>query len=168
MKLHYYFSENALQGTLWANIWLDSIVHGLTWANIMVHEEVHGWSWACLFLRILTVLHTASQYFDDIWYTNSHAGIIFRCRRSSNTSLYYGCRWYFISSLFCIDNLALEITNVYRADYRTCTGVLEQTFTSFVSIWNIDVDKELNMLLWWALSLAIHFMIAFPTSITIV
>ena len=36
MKLHYCFSENALQGTPWANIWLGSIVHGLTWANIMI------------------------------------------------------------------------------------------------------------------------------------
>ena len=145
MKLHYCFSENALQGTPWANIWLGSIVHGLTWANIMVHKVVHGWSWACSFLRILSVLHPASQYSDDIWYTNSHAGIISRCRRSSNTSLYCGCRWYFISSLFCIDDLASEITNDNNADYSPCTGFTP--CTSFVSIWNIDVSSHFHLTL---------------------
>ena len=141
MKLHYCFSENALQGTPWAKIWLGSIVHGLTWANIMVHKVVHGWSWACSFLRILSVLHPASQYFDDIWYTNSHAGIIFRCRRSSNTSLYCGCRWYFISSLFCIDDLASEITNDNKADYPPCTGV---SFFQMYHHWSMLCPRSLT------------------------
>ena len=158
MKLHYCFSENALQGTPRAKIWLGSIVHGLTWANIMVHKVVHGWSWACSFLRILSVLHPASQYFDDI-----HPDV-----EEVQTHHFIVVADDNISSLFCIDDLASEITNFYQADCPTCTYSATRPCASFVSIWNIDVDEELNMLRWWALSLAVNFVIAFPTSIVIV
>ena len=155
MKLHYCFSENALQGTPWAKIWLGSIVHGLTWANIMVHKVVHGWSWACSFLRILSVLHPASQYFDDI-----HPDV-----EEVQTHHFIVVADDNISSLFCIDDLASEITNYYQADCPTYTCTAIRPYAYFVSIWYIYVDEEWNLLRWLALSLAVKFMTAFPTSI---